>query len=45
MALFTPEAAPARFAGTEFITVVVSGATLIAIPTPNTTIAGKKVVQ
>src|SRR6185503_16638329 len=28
MALFTPEAAPARFAGTEFITVVVSGATL-----------------
>ena len=44
-ALLTPEATPARFAGTAFITVVVSGATLTAMPNPSTTIAGKNVVQ
>ena len=30
---------------TEFITVVVSGATLMAMPTPSTSTAGKKVLQ
>ena len=44
-ALFTPEARPTRFDGTEFMTVVVSGATLIAIPRPNATMGGKKFVQ
>ena len=36
---------PARATSTDPITAVVSGATLIAIPTPSTTTAGKKVVQ
>ena len=40
-----PDATPARSRGTEFITVVVNGATLIAIPKPSTTTAGKNVVQ
>src|SRR5581483_7035023 len=44
-ALLIPEAIPARFCRTEFITVVVKGATLMASPTPSTTTAGKKVVQ
>jgi hypothetical protein len=44
-ALLIPEATPARLSGTEFITVVVSGATQIAMPRPSTTTAGKKVVQ
>ena len=44
-ALLTPDAMPTRFCTTEFITVVVSGATLIAIPSPSTTVAGKKFVQ
>src|SRR5579859_1886419 len=44
-ALLTPEATPALFAGTDCITAVVSGATLMAIPTPRTATAGKKVVQ
>ena len=45
IALLIPDATPTRFEGTEFITVVVRGATLTAIPSPRTTIAGKKVVQ
>src|SRR5215467_4147925 len=44
-ALLTPEATPARCSGTEFITVVVSGATVIAIPKPSTITAGKNVDQ
>ena len=44
-ALLIPEAIPACFSSTEFITVVVSGATLVAIPSPSTTTAGKNVVQ
>src|SRR5678815_4619056 len=44
-ALLIPEAVPASSSETEFITVVVSGATLVAIPKPRTVIAGKKVVQ
>ena len=44
-ALFTPDAIPARLSCTAFITVVVSGATLIAMPKPSTMIAGRKVVQ
>src|SRR5947207_12987757 len=44
-ALLTPEAMPAWLSFTEFITVVVNGATLIAMPRPSTTTAGKKVVQ
>jgi len=43
--LFTPEATPTCFSGTAFITVVVSGATLTAIPIPSTTMAGKNVSQ
>jgi hypothetical protein len=34
-ALLTPEAAPERASGTEFITAVVSGETTIAMPTEN----------
>ena len=45
MALFTPDASPARCSSTEPITVVVSGATLTAMPSPITTTAGKNVVQ
>ena len=44
-ALLTPDAIPARFDATEFITVVVRGATLIAIPRPRMTIGGQKFVQ
>src|ERR1700684_3437881 len=44
-ALLTPEATPASREGTNSITAVVSGATLIAIPTPKTTTAGKNVLQ
>ena len=44
-ALLIPEATPTRFSGTEFITVVVRGATLTAIPMPRTRIAGKNVAQ
>jgi hypothetical protein len=40
-----PEATPAWRVSTAFITVVVSGATLIAMPSPSTTMAGKKVRQ
>src|SRR2546430_14439118 len=43
-ALFTPDAMPARFCETELITVAVSGATLIVIPKPTTTIGGEKIV-
>ena len=44
-ALFTPDATPACSAWTAFITVVVNGATTIAIPRPSTATAGKNVVQ
>ena len=44
-ALLMPEAVPARFTSTAFITVVVSGATLTAIPSPSTTMGGKNVPQ
>src|SRR5262249_41229959 len=44
-ALLMPEATPATCSGTEFITVVVSGATVIAIPKPSTITAGKNVTQ
>ena len=45
IALLTPEATPARLAATELITVVVRGATLIAMPSPRIAIGGKKSVQ
>src|SRR5262249_23478201 len=45
VALLMPEATPARFPPTEFMTVVVRGATLIAIPRPSTRIPGKNDVQ
>jgi hypothetical protein len=41
-ALLMPDAAPENLASTEFITVVVSGATLIDMPRPRTTTGGKK---
>src|SRR6202051_4932395 len=44
-ALLTPEAMPTSLDGTASITAVVSGATLIAIPMPKTTTAGKNVLQ
>jgi hypothetical protein len=44
-ALLTPEATPARSGPTEFITVVVSGATVTVIPMPSTTTAGRNVDQ
>src|SRR3981189_3062468 len=44
-ALLMPEAVPARSWSTEFITTVVRGATLIAIPRPRTTNAGKNAFQ
>jgi hypothetical protein len=44
-ALLTPEAMPARSGPSEFMTVVVSGATVTVIPMPSTTTAGKKVNQ
>jgi hypothetical protein len=40
-----PDAAPAKSPPAAFITVVVIGATLIAMPRPSTTTAGKNVVQ
>jgi hypothetical protein len=40
-----PEAVPAWRCSIAFITVVVKGATLIAIPSPNTRTAGNKVVR
>src|SRR5580704_10094182 len=44
-ALLIPDAAPARFWVTELMTRVVSGATLMVIPNPKKSIAGKYVVQ
>ena len=44
-ALLMPEATPAWWVATLLITVVVSGATLKAMPKPNIVTAGKKVVQ
>ena len=44
-ALFTPEAVPASAGPTAFITVVVNGATVTAMPMPSTQTAGKKLVQ
>ena len=45
-ALFTPDAAPAwRSSSIDVITVVVSGATVIAIPMPSVAMPGKNVVQ
>ena len=44
-ALFTPEATPAISGPTAFMTVVVSGATVTAMPRPNTTTAGRKPLQ
>src|SRR4029077_20791400 len=44
-ALLTPDATPACRLSTALITVVVSGATVIAMPNPSTTTAGKNVVQ
>ena len=44
-ALLTPDATPACRGSTALITVVVRGATVIAIPNPSTTTAGKNVVQ
>src|ERR1044071_7620977 len=44
-ALLIPDATPACSSPTELITVVVNGATVIDIPTPRTTTAGKKLVQ
>jgi hypothetical protein len=40
-ALLTPDAAPARLWSTVFMTVAVSGATLIDMPDPNISTAGK----
>ena len=44
-ALLIPDAAPANRWSTAFKTAVVNGATLIAIPRPSTTAAGKNVNQ
>src|SRR6185312_1171027 len=44
-ALLMPEAMPAWSRATELITVLVSGATVNAIPRPSTTVAGKNPVQ
>ena len=44
-ALLTPDATPAWWLSTAPITVVVSGATVTAMPNPSTTTAGKNVVQ
>ena len=44
-ALLTPDATPECSTGTEFITVVVNGATKSAPPHPRIVAAGKKVVQ
>ena len=39
--LLTADAMPACSAGAELMAVAVSGATVIAIPSPNTTTAGR----
>ncbi len=44
-ALLIPDATPTNPGCTDPITAVVSGATVIAMPSPITTITGKKVVQ
>src|SRR5262249_60753460 len=44
-ALSPPGAPPTRPSSTAAITVLVSGATVTAIPVPTTTMAGKNVVQ
>ena len=44
-ALLMPAAMPAWRTSTAFITVVVRGATLTAMPSPSTTMAGKNVPQ
>jgi hypothetical protein len=44
-AVLTPEAIPAWRCSTAPSTAVVSGATLIDIPSPKSTMAGKKSVQ
>ena len=44
-ALLSPEASPECLPETEFIAVVVKGAMTRAMPKPNTTTAGKNVVQ
>jgi hypothetical protein len=44
-ALLTPEAVPASFSPSAFITVVVSGEIVIVMPSPSTHTAGKNVVQ
>src|SRR6185295_2863860 len=44
-ALLMPDATPACRLSTAAITVVVSGATVTAMPSPRTTTAGKNVVQ
>src|SRR5262245_31642075 len=44
-ALLMPEARPACFSSTDVITVAVSGATLVAMPTLMTQTAGKTVTQ
>ena len=44
-ALLIPEASPDSDSGTAFITVVVKGATLMVMPRPITTTAGKKLAQ
>jgi hypothetical protein len=45
MALLMPDAVPACWLSAALMTVVVSGATLTAMPRPSTAIAGKNVVQ
>jgi len=45
IALLIPEAVPARSVPTEFMTVVVSGATVTLMPKPSMHIAGKNVAQ
>ncbi len=44
-ALFIPDALPACSAGAEFMTVVVSGATNVEVPSPSSSTAGKNVLQ
>ena len=45
MLLFTPDAVPVFCGSTEFITLVVKGATVKPIPVPAISMAGKKLVQ
>ena len=44
-ALLIPEATPDRCFGTALITVMVSGATLTAMPKPSTVIGSRNAVQ